>query len=107
MKSRDLPVIVHTFTALVRRYMRAGLAAETVHTFNRIEKAAIPTLEAPEPNGAHRMYARMKELKCQPNTLTYNILMRMFAESKSNDMVLKMKEMDENKVESCILIFNY
>ncbi|KAL2334299.1 hypothetical protein Fmac_015512 [Flemingia macrophylla] len=165
MKSRDLPVIVHMFIALVRRYMRAGLAAEAVHTFNRMEEKAgkiekvlqvynqmkrfgcvVDTITcnfiieihcrdenleeavkflnlmvkrgvAPnastfnfifgciaklhDVNGAHWMYARMKELKCQPNTLTYNILMRMFAESKSTDMVLKMKEMDENKVESC------
>jgi len=46
------------------------------------------------------MYAKMKELNCMPNTVTYNVLMRMFADSKSTDMVLKLKkEMDENEIE--------
>ncbi|CAM8954152.1 unnamed protein product [Rhodiola kirilowii] len=39
----------------------------------------------------------MQALKCE---LTYNILMQMFVDSKSTDMVLKLKtEMDENGVE--------
>ncbi|WVY95652.1 hypothetical protein V8G54_027803 [Vigna mungo] len=43
-------------------------------------------------SGAHWMYARMKELECQPNTLTYNILMRMFDESRSTNMRLEYKD---------------
>ena len=46
------------------------------------------------------MFGRMKGLKCKANTVTYNVLMQMFAESKSTDMVLKLKaEMDEEEVE--------
>ncbi|KAL8094275.1 hypothetical protein AgCh_035974 [Apium graveolens] len=42
----------------------------------------------------------MREIKCKPNTVTCNILMRMSADSKSADMVIKLKqEMEEGKIE--------
>ncbi|KAF9612161.1 hypothetical protein IFM89_038349 [Coptis chinensis] len=64
-------------------------------TFNPIFRCI---MKLKDVNAAHRMYTKMKEMKSTSNTVTYNVLMKMFAEFKSADMVFKLKqEMDENE----------
>ncbi|VFR01942.1 unnamed protein product [Cuscuta campestris] len=73
--------------------------APNASTFNPI-LGCIANAKQKDVNAAHRMHARMNELKCEPSTLTYNILMKMFVDLKSIDMVLKLKkEMEESRVE--------
>ena len=52
-------------------------------------------------NAAHKMYAKVKEVKCRGNVVTYNLLMQLFGQARLTDMVLKMRrEKEEEGVEA-------
>ncbi|KAK8951762.1 Pentatricopeptide repeat-containing protein [Platanthera zijinensis] len=71
--------------------------APDANSFNHILKCV---LNLGDVKAAHRLYERMREIGCQPNTITYNILLQLFSKDKTMDMVLKMKtEMEKEGVE--------
>ncbi|XP_074263938.1 pentatricopeptide repeat-containing protein At1g20300, mitochondrial-like [Silene latifolia] len=68
------------------------------HSFNPIFNCYS---QVGDVNAAQTLYAKMKELECEPNVVSYNVLLRMFVESKSTDMVFKLiDEMDDVNVET-------
>lgn len=111
MKRLGCPPDAITYNFLIESHCRDDNLEEAVKILNSVKKGCNLNASSFNPifgcisklgdvNSAHRMFAKMKDLKCRPNTVTYNILMRMFADKKSTDMVLKLrKEMDENEIE--------
>ncbi|PKU87070.1 Pentatricopeptide repeat-containing protein [Dendrobium catenatum] len=71
--------------------------APDANSFNHILKCV---LILGDVKAAHKLYEKMREIECQPSTVTYNILMQLFSKDKTMDMVLKMKkEMEKEGVE--------
>ncbi|EPS73405.1 hypothetical protein M569_01350, partial [Genlisea aurea] len=84
---------------VVNSMVKKGCEANAL-SFNPILKCIAGSSDEGGIGAAHSLFSKMKELKCRPDTVTYNILMKMFAESKSCDMVIKLwREMHENEVE--------
>nr|GEU55716.1 hypothetical protein [Tanacetum cinerariifolium] len=105
-----------TYNNLMRVHVKAGRTVKVRQVYNQMKRLNCePDLitynffietHCKDENlddavkASHRFFGRMKALKCKQNTVSYNLSMRMFVESKSADMVLKLKEeMDENEVE--------
>ncbi|XP_052200661.1 pentatricopeptide repeat-containing protein At1g20300, mitochondrial [Diospyros lotus] len=113
MKKLSCPADTITYNFLIESHCKDGNREEAIKVLNTmVKKGCAPNAHTFNPifrcissnsrdvNAAHRMHARMKQLECKPNTVTYNILMRMFVDSKSTDMVLKLKkEMDDGEIE--------
>ncbi|KAG0493585.1 hypothetical protein HPP92_004579 [Vanilla planifolia] len=59
------------------------------NSFNHIFKHV---LNLEDVKSAYKLYEKMREIGCQPNTVTYNILMKLFSKDKSMDMVLRLKK---------------
>ncbi|MED6106367.1 hypothetical protein PIB30_004141 [Stylosanthes scabra] len=115
MKRLDCPADAITYNSLIESHCRDENLEEAVKVLNSMVKKGVAPkassfnsifgciAQLHDVNGAHRMYARMKELKCQANTLTYNILMRiilisMYCEKGHwNNAYKFMKEMVEEK----------
>ncbi|KAL2317722.1 hypothetical protein Fmac_031598 [Flemingia macrophylla] len=99
MKSHDLPVIIHAFIALVRRYMRAGLAAETMHTFNRMELQTTCRVLTPEDDTSWekagrtekvlQVYNQMKRLGCVVDTITCNFIIESHCRDENLEEAVK------------------
>ncbi|OMO87335.1 hypothetical protein CCACVL1_09118 [Corchorus capsularis] len=89
------------FSIVISSLCKKRRAYEAQAFFDKLKDNIFKCIEKlQDVNAAHQMYSKMKDLKCLPNTVTYNVLMRMFAIAKSTDMVLKLKkEMDENEIE--------
>ncbi|PSS19845.1 Pentatricopeptide repeat-containing protein [Actinidia chinensis var. chinensis] len=108
MKQLSCPTDTVTYSFLIDCHYRYDNRKEAIQVLNTmVKKGCIPNAHTFNPifrciskardvNAAHRLFIKMKKLKCKP----CNILMWMFADSKSTDMVFKLKkEMDESEID--------